>query len=104
MDQLLQNISLADVKDFFLILAAVIGAYLAIANFGGKIKNKQFEPLTKSLEEIKGITNKLNDQMVLLLKVQMAMAQELETDGEVNGKTQQALDELTDYIVKNINQ
>lgn len=96
MEQLLNNITLADVKDFFLIAASIIGAYLAIANFGGKIKNKQFEPIQKALDEIKV-------QNTMILKVQLAMATDLETEGEVNGKTQEALDELQAYIVANIN-
>lgn len=96
MDQLLHNISLADIKDFLLILAAVVGAYVSISTFTGKIKDKRFAPITQALNEIKV-------QNTMILKVQLAMASDLETEGKVNGKTQEALDELQEYILKNIN-
>ena len=99
----LNTITLADVKDFMLILAAIIGAWLTISNFGGKIKSKQLEPVTKALDEIKNQNQKLSTEIAMLMKIQMAMASDLEAEGEVNGKTQEALDALQEYILNNIN-
>ena len=103
MQGILDTITLSDLKDLLLIVAAIIGAYVSISTFTGKIKDKRFKPVTDSLEEIKTQIKTLNDEMVLLLKVQTAMASELEVDGKVNGKTQKALDALNEYIIKNIN-
>ena len=103
MQGILDTITLSDVKDLLLIIAAVIGAYVSISTFTGKIKDKRLKPVTDGLDEIKTNIKTLNDEMVLLLKVQTAMASELEVEGKVNGKTQQALDALNDYILKNIN-
>ena len=103
MEQLLHNISLADIKDFFLILAAIIGAYVSISTFTGKIKDKRLKPVTDALEEIKAQNKKLSGEIAMLMKIQMAMASDLEAEGEVNGKTQEALDALQEYILNNIN-
>lgn len=96
METFLHSISLADVKDFLLIVAACVGAYVSISTFTGKIKDKRFQPIQAALDEIKV-------QNTMILKVQLAMASDLETEGKVNGKTQEALNELQEYIIKTIN-
>jgi len=99
MEAFLQSISLADVKDFFLIIAACVGAYVSISTFTGKLKDKRFAPITAALDEIKEQNKKISGEIGLLMKIQMAMATDLEVNGEVNGKTQEALDELQKYVL-----
>lgn len=99
METFLQSISLADVKDFLLIIAACVGAYVSISTSTGKLKDKRFSPITSALDEIKEQNKKISGEIGLLMKIQMAMATDLEVNGEVNGKTQEALDELQKYVL-----
>ena len=103
--------TLADLATYIIEAAALFTACGVLFSAFGKIKTRAVDesikktlgPMNEALEEIKRTNKTLSDEMKLILKIQRAMTTELEREGEVNGLTQKALNELNEYLINEIN-
>lgn len=110
----MEAMTIGQIINFLVILAGVVGSIGTIYAATNKIVTKRIdsqmsetlEPIKSSLEEIKQQNVELKSQgedtkkeIILMMKLNQAMIDEMKTLGHLNGKTSEALDELNDYLL-----
>lgn len=106
------SITVSELINYIVAVGGLITACGLIYGVFHKIKSKtvdetieeNLKPIKDALREIKNQNKKIGEEMMLILKIQQAMTQELEEKGAVNGKTQNALNELNEYLLKSVNE
>lgn len=108
------EITVSQIINFISILAGAIGSigvvYAALNKIFSKKINTEIadaiKPVSKALNEIKQQNNELKEQgketrqeIILVMKLNQAMISELQTLGHVNGETNQALQDLNNYLI-----
>ena len=110
----MEAVTIGQIINILAILAGVIGSVGTIYAATNKIVTKRIdsqmgetlEPIRNSLEEIKQQNVDLKNQgedtkkeIILVMKLNQAMIDELKTKGHLNGKTSEAMEELNDYLL-----
>lgn len=110
----MMQLTIGEIINILAILAGTIGSIVTIYTVINKIVTKRInsqmadtlEPIKECLEEIKRQNIELKTQgedtkreIVLIMKLNQTMIDEMKTVGHLNGKTTEALDELNDYLM-----
>ena len=110
----MEAMTIGQIINFLAVTAGAIGSvsaiYAVVHKLGTKKVNTQIDetlnPIRESLEEIKRQNVELKEQgedtkkeIILMMKLNQAMIDEMKTLGHLNGKTSEALDELNDYLL-----
>ena len=110
----MEAVTIGQIINFLAVLAGVIGSIGVVYTATNKIVTKKvntqinetLNPIKESLEEIKQQNVELKSQgedtkkeIILMMKLNQAMIDEMKTLGHLNGKTSEALDELNDYLL-----
>ena len=106
--------TIGQIINFLAVVAGAVGSvgtiYAVVHKVVTKKVNTQIDetlnPIRESLEEIKRQNVELKEQgedtkkeIILMMKLNQAMIDEMKTLGHLNGKTSEALDELNDYLL-----
>ena len=106
--------TIGQIINFLAVVAGAVGSvgtiYAVVHKLVTKKVNTQIDetlnPIRESLEEIKRQNVELKEQgedtkkeIILMMKLNQAMIDEMKTLGHLNGKTSEALDELNDYLL-----
>lgn len=81
-------------------LGSIIGVYKFLAERINKKQEQREKELHDQLNIIKKQNEELKEQMVMVMKLTLTMAEELQAKGHVNGETNAALHELKNLIYK----
>ena len=110
----METMTIGQIINFLAVTAGAIGSvgtiYAVVHKLVTKKVNTQIDetlnPIKESLEEIKQQNIELKNQgedtkkeIILIMKLNQTMIDELRTKGHVNGKTSEALEELNDYLL-----
>lgn len=110
----MDTITLGQVATILAWLAGFVGSVGVLHGVINKVVDRKIdekvddkiEPILQSLEEIKQQNHELKEQgedtkreMILMMKLNQTMVDELKTLGHVNGATAAALNELNDYLI-----
>ena len=110
----MEAMTIGQIINFLAVTAGAIGSVSAIYAVVHKLVTKKvntqitetLEPIKSSLEEIKQQNVELKSQgedtkkeIILMMKLNQAMIDEMKTLGHLNGKTSEALEELNDYLL-----
>lgn len=110
----MSNLTVAEVCNAIIALSAFIGAVTlivrtlrtakesAIDDVVEKKINEKIKPLGQSLQSIDENYAALSEEMTLLMKLNVALVDELK-EGQIDGKTTKAIDELNSYLIKQAN-
>ena len=110
----MEAMTIGQIINFLAVTAGAIGSVSAIYAVVHKLVTKKvntqidetLNPIRESLEEIKRQNVELKEQgedtkkeIILMMKLNQAMIDEMKTLGHLNGKTSEALEELNDYLL-----
>jgi F0F1-type ATP synthase membrane subunit b/b' len=108
------QLTIGEIINILTIIAGTVGSIVTIHTVINKIVTKKINsqmndiltPLKEYLEEIKKQNVELKEQgedtkkeIILIMKLNQTMIDELKTKGHVNGRTSEALEELNDYLM-----
>ena len=110
----METMTIGQIINFLAVTAGAIGSVSAIYAVVHKLVTRRvntqidetLNPIRESLEEIKRQNVELKEQgedtkkeIILMMKLNQAMIDEMKTLGHLNGKTSEALEELNDYLL-----
>ena len=110
----MEAMTIGQIINFLAVVAGAVGSvgtiYAVVHKLVTKKVNTQIDetlnPIRESLEEIKRQNVELKEQgedtkkeIILMMKLNQAMIDEMKTLGHLNGKTSEALDELNNYLL-----
>jgi F0F1-type ATP synthase membrane subunit b/b' len=108
------ELTIGEIINILAIVTGAIGSIVTIYTVINKIVTKRINsqmtdtlaPIKEALEEIKRQNMELKQQgedtkkeIILIMKLNQTMIDEMKTLGHVNGKTSEALEELNDYLL-----
>jgi hypothetical protein len=108
------NITVVEVCNAVIALSAFVGAVAVLVRVvrGAKVAtvdatidkkiNEKINPLALSLQSIDENYKALAEEMTLLMQLNVALVDELK-EGQIDGKTTKAIDELNAYLIKQAN-
>ena len=100
----MEAITVSQVWTLIVAICAGLGSIIAVYKFLAEKISKKQEAREKELHDqldiIKKQNEELKEQMVMIMKLTVTMAEELQSKGHVNGETNSALHELKNLIYK----
>lgn len=108
------EITVSQIINFITILAGFLSSLGVVFAIMNKIISKRIntevteivKPISQSLDEIKLQNHELKQQgtetreeIILIMKLNQTMINELKTLGHINGETSQALQDLNNYLI-----